>query len=134
MMDEIKRQLQRMAEEERRKKRKRSLVRTIIFTVLVCVILLQIVFGLSIVEGDSMEPGISDSDIVVFCRVLQEYEKGDIVIAEVEQGEVIKRIEYIKDGQIYLVGDNDEKSIDSRDFGLVSEKNVIGKVVYVIER
>ncbi|MGP1587779.1 MAG: signal peptidase I [Treponemataceae bacterium] len=46
-----------------------------------------------------------------------------------EQFEKMKYHTYVPQGKILLIGDNYLNSIDSRDFGFISTKNVIGKVI-----
>lgn len=57
---------------------------------------------------------------------------GDIVVAyHPAQANllIVKRILFVEeDGRCYLHGDNTIKSSDSREFGLVSQKHIIGKV------
>ncbi|MDR3216521.1 MAG: signal peptidase I [Clostridiaceae bacterium] len=43
-----------------------------------------------------------------------------------------QRIE-VKDGEIYVMGDNRNDSSDSRSFGVVKTSNVIGKVIVIIK-
>ena len=40
-------------------------------------------------------------------------------------------IHFVPEGKLFLVGDNIEFSYDSRDFGFVDEKDVIGKAVLI---
>lgn len=119
-------------EEERRKKRNRSLFITVLLTIVICLLLLQVIFGVTIVEGDSMQPTISDGSIVIFERWKQARKEGDVVIVKMDEGQIIKRIDEIEEDQVYLLGDNLEESVDSRTFGSVDQSRVVGKVVCVI--
>ncbi len=133
MLDEIKVQLQQQIDAERSRKRRNSLVRTIVVTAFICVILLQVVFGVAKVEGNSMEPVIQNGNKVIFYRLDRSYGEGDVVIADTPAGEVVKRIKRTENGEIYLMGDNLSQSIDSRQFGTIDEDDVIGKVIYVLD-
>ena len=53
---------------------------------------------------------------------------GDIVILKREKY-IIKRITKMRNGKFFLVGDNKKESTDSRNFGWVSEKEILGKVI-----
>ena len=83
------------------------------------------------VEGDSMLPMLKNGDEVLVNEGVK-IEIGDIVIARHphdEKIEMIKRVAGIYDKKFYsLLGDNPPESSDSRHFGLVEEKNIIGKV------
>ena len=59
---------------------------------------------------------------------------GDIVVVKVNGKDMVKRVNKVYDRTVYLQGDNREESADSRDFGVVSMNQIIGKVVYTTER
>ncbi|NNE99076.1 MAG: nickel-type superoxide dismutase maturation protease [Pyrinomonadaceae bacterium] len=84
------------------------------------------------VEGDSMLPLLEDGDEVLVNR-RADIREGDIVIARhphEDSIEMIKRVAGIYDERFYsLLGDNPPESSDSREFGLVEEKLIIGRVV-----
>lgn len=134
----------------------------------------QFVIGFSVVKGDSMEPTLHRGDIVLYNRLDNSFECGDIVSVRVPSGEYyVKRVIAvendtieIKDGkvyvnekmldepytigrtftqegtiaypyklqqdQIFVMGDNREKSMDSRTFGVVSERQIKGKLIFSI--
>lgn len=77
------------------------------------------------VVGNSMSPSIRAGQIVI-ASGLNKYKKGSIVIAKVDNREVIKRVKSIKNNKIWLVGDNKKFSTDSRKFGWVSPSQIIG--------
>lgn len=45
----------------------------------------------------------------------------------------LKRIEKIKNDQFYVVGDNRNDSLDSKQLGWIEKKDIMGKVLYVYE-
>jgi nickel-type superoxide dismutase maturation protease len=83
------------------------------------------------VEGDSMLPLLEDGDEVLVNEGAK-IEVGDIVIARHPHHkdiEMVKRVAGIYDKKFYsLLGDNPPESSDSRHFGLVEGKLIIGKV------
>ncbi len=44
----------------------------------------------------------------------------------------IKRIKKIARKSYFVVGDNQQESIDSRQFGWIAKKDIVGKVVYTL--
>lgn len=143
------------------------------FVVLVIVVFLvfQFMIGFSVVKGDSMEPTLHKGDLVLYNRMDNSYECGDVVSVRVPSGEYyVKRVIAaendtidIKDGKVYIngqlldepytrgetfhqegtvkypyklekdqifvMGDNREDSMDSRTFGVVSERQIKGKLL-----
>ncbi|MBI3485442.1 nickel-type superoxide dismutase maturation protease [Candidatus Daviesbacteria bacterium] len=58
---------------------------------------------------------------------------GDLVVLRSpKDGKLlIKKIQKVHDREFFVVGENQKKSIDSRSFGLVDKKDIIGRVFYV---
>ncbi|OGH42216.1 MAG: nickel-type superoxide dismutase maturation protease [Candidatus Levybacteria bacterium RIFCSPLOWO2_02_FULL_36_8b] len=78
-----------------------------------------------------MSPTFENGDIVLVNRLSYLFEKPkaeDIVIIKREKY-IIKRIAKIKKGQIFVLGDNENASTDSRSFGWTDKKEIIGKVI-----
>ncbi len=87
-------------------------------------------FGMR-VEGDSMLPTLESGDKVLVDPRAAIHE-GDIVLANhpFKSLQMIKRLLSIEaDGRMYLAGDNPKESSDSRVFGVINRKHLIGKVV-----
>ena len=87
---------------------------------------------LFLVEGDSMVPALKDGDYVMIDSYA-ELNIGDIVLAQhpfKQSVKIIKRIKEISpEGRYFLVGDNPSESSDSRAFGALSAKDILGKAV-----
>ncbi len=85
-----------------------------------------------LVEGNSMLPTLKDGDAVLI-DLTAKFETGDIVLANhpfKQSGKVLKRIgEITGDGKYVLIGDNAAESTDSRTFGAVLAKDILGKAV-----
>jgi nickel-type superoxide dismutase maturation protease len=84
-----------------------------------------------LVEGDSMSPVLKDGDtVLVFPKA--KIDVGDIVLADhpyKSSVTVLKRVSNVDaNGLVTLLGDNEAESTDSRTFGPVSIKSIIGRV------
>ena len=84
-----------------------------------------------LVEGNSMLPTLKDGDAVLISPQTRA-EIGDIILANhpfKKSVKILKRIKEItKSGEMFLTGDNADDSTDSRTFGAVPLKCLIGKV------
>ena len=78
-----------------------------------------------------MLPTLKDGDIVIIKAVINPVEN-NIVLANhpyKQSVKIIKRISKIdENGNCFLLGDNPDESTDSRTFGAISSKNILGKV------
>ena len=96
------------------------------------------VFDILSVQGISMEPAIHDNEKILVCKLSygivnpfgnstlirwKNARTGDIVIYYYKNNLVVK-------GMILAIGDNFENSIDSRTYGFVAQKNILGKVIF----
>jgi len=109
-----------------------------------------------VVKGDSMLPKFQNNEVVNVCNaywligglregdvvVIREPEKKDFIIKRIHRlagGTVEQDLQprkvllgepyVVPEGTIYVLGDNREISEDSREFGPVDVKYVIGKVI-----
>lgn len=76
-----------------------------------------------------MMPTIEPGRLLVVTRN-SKIKKGNIVIAKVGEREIVKRVSDVKSSKVYILGDNPIGSTDSRDFGWLSEDQIIGKIVW----
>lgn len=81
-----------------------------------------------------MEPTFKEDDIVLVNRLAFLFQKPakEMIIAcrDPRDGKtLIKRITKIVDGKYFVSGDNKEHSTDSRDFGMIEQSDIIGKVL-----
>lgn len=65
---------------EHRKKNRHCLFRDLIIAAAVVFLLFSIIAGVAVVQGDSMDPGLSNGSIVLFDRLGNTYQRDDIVI------------------------------------------------------
>ncbi len=80
--------------------------------------------------GHSMEPTLKQNQTVIASSIPYFFMKpkvGDIVILQRERC-IIKRISKISGDNFFVQGDN-KASTDSRDFGWINKKEIIGKVI-----
>lgn len=59
---------------------------------------------------------------------------GDIIVFKKAGKLMVKRIHTLNDRLIYVQGDNKEDSTDSRKFGWLSSKDILGKVIYIHQK
>lgn len=81
------------------------------------------------VVGESMEPTLRPNQYVL-CSHDRNFRVGDVVVAFLDGREVIKRITKKKSGQVFLEGDNADRSTDSRHHGWIVDTKNTGKVIW----
>ena len=96
----------------------------------------MLLFSRFTISGHSMEPNISQGQTVLVSSIPYFFSKpkvGDIVSFKKTGKVFIKRIsgtDPSDDGEKYFVGgDNKKDSMDSRRFGWILKKDIIGKVI-----
>ena len=82
-----------------------------------------------LVEGESMLPCYRPGQTVII-NTSRNFKVGDVVVAFQHGREVMKRITKMKDGHVFLEGDNEKASTDSRDYGWLIDRHVVGKVAW----
>lgn len=82
------------------------------------------------IEGSSMCPSFKPGDTVLvnkFSYLLSRPRMGDVIVLKRKKF-IMKRIIKIDKNEFFVEGDNKERSTDSRSFGWVNKKEIIGKV------
>lgn len=69
------------------------------------------------ISGHSMVPTLPPGTYVVAFRWLRKPKVDSVIIFEHEGKEKIKRLQAVRDDEMYVVGDHIETSTDSRHFG-----------------
>lgn len=129
-----------------------------LLTALAAVIITRCLFFCPVeITGDSMAPGLSDGDKVLCFTFFPRIERNDIVIAKVDGSIVVKRVvgipgdtvivvdgdvsilenrtnensagTVLAEGEYFLLGDNRNNSRDSREYGAVNERQLLGIVI-----
>ena len=85
------------------------------------------------IKNDSMVPFLKERDEVLTISYFFFGPKvGDVIVFRqmVPPFILCKRIVKIINSKIWVEGDNGKKSIDSRNFGFIEKKNIIGKMFF----
>ena len=96
-------------------------------------------FGILKVTGDSLAPDYREGDFVLVVKIpflLKRLGRGDtIVFKHPDYGILIKRIDSLDTdgGEIYVTG-TQPNSVDSRRFGPIRYRDVMGKVIWHIRK
>lgn len=86
------------------------------------------------INGNSMLPTLKPGqDVLCFnwAYLFAKPKVGDIVVIKIQGRYMVKRIHYLNDRVINVVGDNIYESNDSRDFGPISYKDIVGRAVFM---
>ena len=123
---------------------KRFWIRCIIILI-ICVIITTLVnvyvLGFAIIDGTSMHPTIDTGEIILVNKVVTAYDRFDVVIIELPQMKIIKRIialpgetVQIVDGYVYINGSRVEDVVDEEIelAGLAAEPILLGGDEYFV--
>lgn len=86
--------------------------------------------GFKRVTGHSMAPHLLDGHVVIVSRWFTRPKVGEVVIIRHNGLEKIKRITDVKDGRVFVSGDNRWQSTDSHDFGWLGQEAIIAKLLW----
>ncbi len=81
------------------------------------------------VVGKSMAPTLQPGRLV-FARKPRSIRPGDIILFRQGPKEYIKRVDRINNDRLFVLGDNQELSTDSREFGWLDMSTLVAKVVW----
>jgi hypothetical protein len=79
-----------------------------------------------------MQPALQSGQIVAGWR--RRLQLGDIVVARRGGREIIKRVQKLENGKVYVVGDNSLESTDSRHYGFLNESAILGTIMIVLPK
>lgn len=106
--------------------------------------ILHYIFPFAVINGQSMEPTFFEGDIIlcrrVFFKKRRKYSDNEIYVFKApykyDEYYVIKRVSFsvVERGTpyLYMLGDNSSVSYDSRNYGMVDCKHVMGIVLFRI--
>lgn len=80
-----------------------------------------------------MLPALSPKDKVLTLNWFINPKAGELVVAKVRGREIIKRVAKLKKDQLFLKGDNEIESTDSRTYGWINKSALLGKVIYILK-
>ena len=120
--------------------------RAIIFAFITALCMKIFVIDFMVAEGQSMIPIIKPGTVLPVCKTYyglrlpgslnyiiqwKTPKEGDVVVFYTPHGDIaVKRCGEILPGELFLaLGDNISQSFDSRSYGPVPNKNIIGKVL-----
>ncbi len=81
------------------------------------------------IQGHSMEPTLKPGQMVWVWHWFVKPKPGDVVVFKHAGKSFVKRVEKISGAQAFLVGDNLQDSLDSRQLGAVNLTDIIGRVI-----
>lgn len=90
------------------------------------------IFGKLRIKGHSMEPTIKNGQTIFVSSLpycFKKPKRNDIVALKKDDSVFVKRISKIENNTYFVMGDNVHDSMDSRRFGAIQEKHIMGKVL-----
>jgi nickel-type superoxide dismutase maturation protease len=82
------------------------------------------------VSGDSMLPTLRPGRLIIATPRYKNLRAGEVVVIRHGGLEKVKRIQEIRENRVYVAGDNQEHSTDSRSFGWLHISAAVAKVVW----
>lgn len=89
-------------------------------------------YKLVVIQGDSMFPTLHSGDKVLVSlskRAVETLEPDDIIIFDREGDILVKRVRLIVGNHIWVLGDNRQEALDSREFGPIKRNDILGVVI-----
>lgn len=77
-----------------------------------------------------MLPALKPGQDVLVLRWFFKPKIGDLIVFEKDGKEMVKRVQKLNDRCIFVIGDNLHESTDSRHFGWIERKEIVGKIIF----
>ncbi|MBI2011331.1 S26 family signal peptidase [Candidatus Daviesbacteria bacterium] len=87
------------------------------------------------IKEESMYPFLKPGDFVLVNKLAVSFKINDLVILKNPENSkqyLVKKIKEIRNGKYFVIGENKNKSRDSRYYGWVNRENIIGKVFKIL--
>lgn len=81
------------------------------------------------VAGDSMEPTLSDKEIILFDKDNRDVKNGGIFIVSTNAGLFVKRVALKTDGSLELISDNKSYNSEHVELEEMESLNLLGRVI-----
>jgi phage repressor protein C with HTH and peptisase S24 domain len=81
------------------------------------------------VVGGSMQPSLFPNQLVLGRRGAKP-KIGSLVIVKYRGKEIVKRLDKIDGQKLFITGDNEQHSLDSRKFGWISQELLVATVIW----
>lgn len=91
-------------------------------------------FSKFVISGNSMLPTYKPREQVLsfnWYYFFKNPQKGDVIVFKKDGRYLVKRIQKILGQDVFVEGDNQAESTDSREFGPIKRSQIIGKIVLV---
>jgi nickel-type superoxide dismutase maturation protease len=82
------------------------------------------------VVGTSMYPKLRPGQVLLATPVFRRIMPGQVVIFDQGGRQKVKRVEEVKDNQVFVIGDNLNASTDSRHFGWLPKDRIVARVFW----
>lgn len=107
--------LERKIRKSNRRRDWRKLAVDLLVTIAAVYLIFGVVLGISIIQGDSMEPNLRSGDVALFFRMTSKYQKGDIVIMHTETvDEYVKRVVAVEGDRVSIDDTNGEVLVNGK--------------------
>jgi len=77
-----------------------------------------------------MAPKLQPGQLIIATSLFRRLRTGQVVVVHTNNRELIKRIERIDHDKLFVIGDNLAQSTDSRQFGWLDRRAVVGRVIH----